>query len=127
MRGYRSSLAVVVLVPVILSGCQTISEMLGGPGPDCPKSPVEAVLHVDGSRARSIWGRDLQTGQTLDVRPRPVLGWIVDPTSPERVIDASGDVVTFSGEIFRQACFDDSTGVYYIGPEDLPDPNRPPN
>ena len=33
----------------------------------------------------------------------------------------------FEGEIFRQACLDALSNTYYVGPEDLPDPDRPPN
>jgi hypothetical protein len=55
------------------------------------------------------------------------LRWRIDPDEPNRLIDAAGHLATFDGEILQSACFDVHTLTYEIGPEDLPDPNRPPN
>jgi hypothetical protein len=97
------------------------------PGPGCEKVAVEVVLHVDGTDSRQTWGTKLQSGQVVNVRPRPDLGWAIDPASPARLLDRTGEVATFEGEIFRQACFLQVTDTFYVGPEDLPEPDRPPN
>jgi len=89
---------------------------------------VATVLHVDPADARQVWATDLATEKVLAVRPRPGLGGRGDPASnPGRLLDPSGKVTTFEGEIFRQACLDAISNTYYVGPEDLPDPDRPPN
>lgn len=75
-----------------------------------------------------MWGTELSNGRAISVRPRPDLGWSVRPGGdPNTIIGPDGDVATFDGEIFRQACRDEATGTFYIGPEDLPDPDRAPN
>jgi hypothetical protein len=48
-------------------------------------------------------------------------------TRPTVILDVAGNVVSFSGEITQKGCFDTLAGVLYIGPGDVPDPNRPPN
>lgn len=70
----------------------------------------------------------MDSERVIAVRPRSGLTWTIKG-GPEGgiVVDSGGATVTFDGEIFRQACFDAVTGTYYIGPEDLPDPQRPPN
>jgi hypothetical protein len=98
------------------------------PGADCPKVEVAAILHVDASDTRVVWGTEFSNGRAITVRPRPDLGWSVRPGGdPNTIIGPDGDVATFDGEIFRQACRDEATGTFYIGPEDLPDPDRAPN
>lgn len=128
MRSHRSAVSwtAIVLAAVVLGGCGAINVVPVGPGPDCEKSPVEAVLHVNGSDPRQVWATDLRTGRDINVRPRPALGWMINPTSPQQLVDPAGRVATFDGEIFRQACFEVVTNTFYVGPDDLPDPNRPP-
>jgi hypothetical protein len=121
-------IAVLTLVFLPLGACEAARVVTSGPGSDCPKVQVAAILHVDPADPRQVWGTDLATEQVLSVRPRPVLGWKVDPAAdPGRLVDPRGKVATFEGEIFRQACFDTLSNTYYVGPEDLPDPERPPN
>jgi hypothetical protein len=116
----------LVLMP--LGGCEAARVVTVGPGPDCSKVQVAAVLHVDPADPHQVWATDLASEQVLAVRPRPGLGWRVDPASdPGRLVDRGGMVATFEGEIFRQACFDALSDTYDVGPEDLPDPDRPPN
>ena len=118
----------LTLVLVSLGACEAARVVTVGPGPDCPKVEVAAILHVDPADPRQVWATDLATEKVLAVRPRPGLGWRVDPASnPGRLLDPSGKVATFEGEIFRQACLDALSNTYYVGPEDLPDPDRPPN
>jgi hypothetical protein len=120
---------------VILIGCGD-----PGPSPDVPGSigsssvpepcvprPVRAVLHVDGRDVRQVWATDLESDRELRVRLRPGLRWRIDPDEPKRLIDDAGHVATFDGEILQSACVDVRTLAFEIGPEDLPDPNRPPN
>lgn len=130
MGSGRAAVRIVasVLVVMPLGACEAATVVTIDRGPDCLKVPVEAVLHVDPVDPRQVWATDLATGRVLGVRPRPGLGWRVDPGSdPGRLVDAYGEVATFEGEIFRQACFDAVSNMYYVGPEDLPDPDRPPN
>ena len=126
----RAAVRVVALTLglVLLGACEATRVVPVAPGPECPKVQVAAVLHVDSADPRQVWATDLATEKSIAVRPRPELGWRVDPGShPGRLVDASGALATFEGEIFRQACFDALSNTYYIGPEDLPDPDRPPN
>lgn len=111
----------------LLAGCDASPGWFVSPGRDCKEVAVEAVLHFDAGDSRRIWGTDLETGRDLSVRPKPALGWRIDPGPPQRLVDRAGRIAVFDGDIFRQACFDASTNTFYIGPEDLPDPDRPPN
>lgn len=121
---------VIALAPAVLLGCATTAPSAAATaiGADCPKVEVAAILHVDAADPRVVWGTELASGQAIAVRPRPELGWTVRPgDDPNTIVGPDGAVVTFDGEIFRQACHDDATGTFYIGPEDLPDPDRAPN
>jgi hypothetical protein len=111
----------------ILAACDVVHLLAVAPGPDCEKVSVEAVLNVDGTDPRQTWGTELESGKIINVRPRPDLGWTVDPASPGRLLDPQGKIATFQGEIFRQACHLQRTRTFYVGPEDLPNPDRPPN
>jgi hypothetical protein len=116
----------LVLMP--LGACGAARVVTGGPGPDCSKVRVAAVLHVDPADPRQVWATDLATEKVLAVRPRTELEWRVDPASdPGRLVDPNDKVATFEGEIFRHACFDALSNTYYVGPDDLPNPDRPPN
>lgn len=121
----RLSTASVVLVA--LGSCEAGAGALG-PGPDCPKVQVAGVLHVDPADPRQVWAIDIATDRVLPVRPRPALGWRIDLGSdPPALVDRAGKIATFDGEIFREACYDAATSTYYVGPEDLPNPDRQPN
>ena len=118
----------MLLASPTLAGCELVSDLTTGPGPGCPKVTVEGVLHVDPTDPRQVWATDIATGGVFALRPRPDLGWTVDPSAnPGRLVDSQGRLASFEGEIFRQACFDTATNTFFIGPEDVPDPNRPPN
>ncbi len=130
MSWERASVRIVLCAIVLTSiaACEAAKVVTVGPGPDCPKVQVQAVLHVNPNDPRQVWATDLATEHVLAVRPRAELGWRVDPASDRgQLVAANGQVVTFEGEIFRQACFDAVSNTYYIGPEDLPEPNRGPN
>ena len=117
-----------VVMLTSIAACEAATVVTVGPGPGCPKVPVEAVLHVSRGDPRQVWATDLATGNVLAVRPRAELRWRVDPSSDRgQLVAPNGQVATFEGEIFREACFDAFSNTYYIGPEDLPDPNRGPN
>lgn len=126
----RAAIRIVAMTLVLmpLGACEAATVVTVGPGPDCPKVQVEAVLHVSRADLRQVWATDLATEKVLAVRPRAELGWRVDPASDRgQLVAPDGQVATFEGEIFRQACFDALSNTYYVGPEDLPDPDRPPN
>jgi uncharacterized lipoprotein YajG len=120
-------LLLLLAAGTVVAACELAQLLPAAPGPDCAKVVVEAVLHVDGTDSRLTWGTDLASGNVIKVRPRPDLGWTIDPASHERMLDRRGKVATFEGEIFRQACFLEITDTFFVGPEDLPDPGRPPN
>ena len=120
---------------MILTGCGDSAPSPDPPGSagsrsssePCVPRPVRAALHVNGRDVRQVWATDLESDLELRVRLRPGLRWRIDPDEPNRLIDAAGHLTTFDGEILQSACFDVRTLTYEIGPEDLPDPNRPPN
>ena len=93
----------------------------------CVDQPFRAGLHVDARDFRKAWATDYETGRVVAVRPRPPGRFTFDPTRPTVILDAAGNVLSFSGEITQTGCFDAASGVLYIGPGDVPDPNRPPN
>ena len=129
MRGTKllAHLPLLLAAGSAVGACEVAELLRIAPQPACEKVAVEAVLHVDGTDSRQTWGTDLGSGKVVNVRPRPDLGWTIDPASPARLLDRRGDVATFDGEIFRQACVLEGTDTFYVGPEDLPDPDRPPN
>lgn len=120
-----------VLVGLALSttlvACGTTTPSPTSPVAGCPKVKIAAILHVDPGDPRGVWGTELSNGQLISVRPRSDLGWTVERgADPGTLVAPDGTTATFDGEIFRQACYDEATGAFFIGPEDLPDPNRPP-
>lgn len=122
-----SPVLVGLALSITIVACGTTTPSPTGPGAGCRKVQVAAILHVDPDDPRGMWGTDLANGQTLSVRPRPDLGWTVERgADPGTLVAPDGTVATFDGEIFRQSCYDEATGTFFIGPEDLPDPNRPP-
>lgn len=124
----RGMLAAIGLAAVLAAGCGE------SPGPSplasvaCVLASIRLTLHVDPADPRGMWGSRVTDEGEVTVRPRPGLKWRVE-AGPEGgvVVDADGATVTFEGEIAQQACYEAATGTYYIGPEDLPDLNRPPN
>lgn len=90
----------------------------------CLDRPFRAALHVDADDPRRVWATDFESGHDVEVRPRPPDQFAFDPARPTVLFNADGDVVSFSGEITVSGCFNPATGTLYIGPADLPDPNR---
>lgn len=129
MRGTKLAafLPLMLAAGSVVGACEEAKLLSLAPGPGCEKLAVEVVLHIDGTDSRQTWGTDLTSGQVVNVRPRPDLGWTIDSGAPARLIDRQGEVATFDGEIFRQACLLQITDTLYVGPEDLPDPDRSPN
>ena len=122
MRASRllSTLVVILAASSALAGCVAGLDVLTGPEPNCKDVEVDAVLHVDTTDPRQIWGTDVKTRRDISVSPGPNLGWRVDPGPPQRLLDQAGQVVGLEGDGFQQACFDALTNTYFIGPEDLP-------
>jgi hypothetical protein len=118
---------VVLAASPALTSCVGGLDVLTGPGPNCKEVEVDAVLHVDASDPRQIWGIDLETGRDITVSPGPDLAWRVDSGAPQRLIDHAGQVVGLDGDTFQQACFDALTNTYFIGPEDLSDSESQPD
>jgi len=92
----------------------------------CVDQPFRAALHVDARDWRKVWATDYESGRDVAVRARPPGHFTFDLTRPSVLLDATGSVVSFSGEITTTGCFDAASGVLYIGPGDVPNPNRPP-
>jgi hypothetical protein len=95
------------------------------PGAACVDRKLRAVLHVNGEDSRRVWGTDLDAGRDVRIAPRAGLNWRIDPSAPTRLVDESGALMTFDGEITTRACFDAATMTFLIGRGDVPDPNRP--
>lgn len=115
---------------VLVAGCgeiETDQAKTAGPAPVCVEQPFRAELHVDAHDSRSVWATDYETGLDVAVRPRPPGRFSFDLTRPTSLLDGDGNLVTFNGEISRTGCFDAASRTVYLGPADLPDPNRPPN
>ncbi len=93
----------------------------------CVEQAFRAELHVDVRDPRRVWATDYGSGRDVAVRPRPEERFTFDPDRPTFVFDAEGNVLSFAGEITTTGCFDAGTGTLYVGPLDVPDPNRPPN
>ncbi len=113
-----------VLAALLLAGC-------GSPNPSdvltpCVQQSFRAELHVDPTDDRRIWATDYATGQDFMVKPHSPAVFVIDPSRPTTVLNSQGNVFSFAGEIIRTACVDLANGAIYIGPEDIPDPNRSP-
>jgi hypothetical protein len=116
-----------LVLGLVLVGCDASSVILPEVTADCRRQSVEAVLHLDAGDPRQIWATRLEDDAILVVRPRSDLGWRLDSGPPTRLLDADGRVAAREGDILRSVCFDVIMGTYFIGPEDLPSPDRPPN
>jgi hypothetical protein len=92
----------------------------------CLDRLFRAALHVDADDKR-VWATDFESGRDVEVLPRPPGQFAFDPARPTVLFNADGDIVSFSGEITASGCFDPATGTLYIGPGDVPNPDRPPN
>lgn len=95
--------------------------------PVCVEQPFRAELHVDANDPRMVWATHYETGQDIAVQPRGPARFTFDRARPTMLLDGRGNVVSFSGEISLSGCFDAASRTVYVGPGDLPDPNRPPN
>lgn len=127
MRPVSSAATRVVrfLLCVVVIGCSTEtapSEQVDDPS--CINRPFRAALHVDAVDPRRVWATDFESGRDVAVRPRPPDQFAFDPARPTVLFNSDGDVVSFSGEITVSGCFNPATDTLYIGPADVPDPNR---
>jgi hypothetical protein len=95
------------------------------PSPACVEQPFRAALHVDAGDPRGSWATDFATGRDLAVRARPPGRFTIDPSRPTELRDGEGKLVSFDGEISATGCVDAVRQIVYLGPNDLPDPNRP--
>jgi hypothetical protein len=93
----------------------------------CVDQPFRAELHVDALGPRKVWATHYASGLEVAVLPRPPEQFRFDRGRPTLLLNAAGDVLTFSGEITKTGCFDAATGTVFLGTADVPDPNRPPN
>ena len=122
--------SLLLLILVALAGCNKVSTHepeIVDPIPVCLEEPFRAELHVDANDPRMVWATNYETGLDVAVRPRPPGRFTFDRGRPTTLLDGSGTVVSFNGEISMTGCLDAGTGVVYFGPSDLPNPNRPPN
>ena len=122
--------SLLVLILVAVAGCGEVAThepQTVKPTPACLEQPFRAELHVDANDPRIVWATNYATGLDVAVRPRPPARFTFDPARPTTLLDGSGTIVSFSGEISMTGCLDAGTGVVYFGPSDLPNPNRPPN
>ena len=93
----------------------------------CVDQAFRAGLHVDARDPRRVWATDYDAGRDVAVRPRPPGQFVFDASRPNVLLDAFGRIVSFDGELTMTGCFDAQSRTLYIGPADVPDPNRPPN
>jgi len=120
----------LVFAFVVLAGCgevETEAAETVSPAAVCVEQQFRAELHVDAHDPRMVWATNYETGLDVAVRPRPPGRFTFDRNRPATLLDSSGKVVSFSGEISRTGCVDAARRIVYFGPADLPDPNRPPN
>ena len=94
--------------------------------PACVEQPFRAALHVDANDSRLVWATDYGSGRDVAVQPRPPGRFTFDRGRPTLLLDGTGKLVSFEGEISQTGCFDVVRQVVYFGPQDLPDPNRGP-
>jgi len=112
---------------LVLGGCGGQTTAPPDLGATCVRGPIRAVLHVDATDSRLIWATDLATSRDHPVKPRSELRWGLDPGPPTRLLDGAGRVAGRDGDILSSACVESISGTFFIGPEDLPPPDRPPN
>ncbi len=98
-----------------VSACGTA--IVVAPGPECAKTPVHAVVHFDSTH---LWGEDLQTGRTFALAARRDAAWTYDPGPPAALADPAARSVVHDGDIIYQACYDELSKTYFIGPDDVP-------
>lgn len=122
----RKVLAMFVLSLVVACG-EAETVVTADPRLTCLERPFRAALHVDATDPRLVWATNFDTGRDVTVRARPPGRFTIARGSPATLLDSGGNIVSFDGEITRTGCFDAASQVVYIGPQDVPDPNRPPN
>ena len=115
-------LGAALLVVVGCGGTETVT-----PAVTCVEQPFRAELHVDAHDPRKVWATDYATGRDLAVRPRSPGAFTFDRDRPMSLLDGFGSILSFSGEISQSGCVDQAGQTVYLGAQDLPDPNRPPN
>ena len=111
----RTAIVLGLLAWIAVSACN--ASLLVAPGPDCEKVPVHAVVHVDPTH---LWGEDLETGRTLRLAARRDARWTFEPGPPAALVDAIARSVVHDGDIIYQACYDEASDTYFIGPDDVP-------
>jgi hypothetical protein len=122
------AVTMVLAMGVSLVGCGTDDRAATAPAQiTCVDQAFRAGLHVDARDPRRAWATDDDTGRDVAVRPRPPGQFSFDAARPTELLDAFGRIASFDGEITITGCFDAPCRVLYIGPADVPDPNRPPN
>jgi hypothetical protein len=113
----------LMLVAGLLASCgETVL-----PAQVCVEQPFRAGLHVDASDPRMVWATNYATDEDVLVRPRPPERFTFDRDRPTLLLNGDGDLLSKDGEITRTGCFNASSHTLYIGAQDVPDPNRPPN
>lgn len=93
----------------------------------CVDQAFRAGLHVDARDPRKVWATDYDAGRDVAVRPRPPGQFVFDASRPNVLLDVFGNFVSSDGAITMSGCFEAQSRTLYIGPADVPDPNRPPN
>ena len=118
-------LGVLLIALVVVVGCtETVTV---SPVATCVEQPFRASLQVDAHDARQVWATDYETGRDVAVRPRAPGSFTFDRTRPTLLLDGEGHVLSFTGEISQSGCYDAGSQTVFLGADDLPDPNRPPN
>ena len=110
-----TAIVLSLLACIAVAACDT--SLLVAPGPDCEKVPVHAVVHFDPTH---LWGEDLETGRTLRLAARRDARWTFEPGPPAALVDAIARSVVHDGDIIYQACYDEASDTYFIGPDDVP-------
>lgn len=118
-------IAQLALVAALVVGCGATETV--DPTVTCVEQEFRAELHVDAHDPRMVWATQYETGRNVAVRPRPPGFFTFDAGRPTTLLDRSGEVLSFAGEILRTGCFDAASQSVYIGSADVPEPNRVPN
>jgi hypothetical protein len=113
-----------VLGSVTLAACGSRAPSLTKVGP-CAEVQTRAILHLSAAGPRRLWATDMATGAEYVVASRANQVWAIRSGTPDRLMNAGGQVVAYEGDILNGGCLEGST--LFVGPENLPSPDRPPN